>query len=71
MGCFASLSMTSVDTPCCHAERSEAESKHLMPKGPMCNIVYEIKSGASDLGAMPARSARSIRSNMAASPSAP
>ena len=22
----------------CHAERSEAESKHLLPKMPMCNI---------------------------------
>ena len=25
-------------TSTCHAERSEAESKHLLPKMPMCNI---------------------------------
>ena len=33
MGCFASLSMTMEKrTRCCHAEQSEAESKHLIPR---------------------------------------
>ena len=32
MGCFASLSMTRKEhARYCHAERSEAESKHLIP----------------------------------------
>ena len=35
MGCFASLSMTMKKRArCCHAERSEAESKHLIPRCP-------------------------------------
>ena len=35
MGCFASLSMTMKKrTRCCHAEQSEAESKHLIPRCP-------------------------------------
>ena len=40
MGCFASLSMTRKERDhCCHAERSEAESKHLIPR---CSCVTSV-----------------------------